>query len=67
MNAAEIVSIGAQLLAVVARIVIDAIEARDVSALRRVGDVLPAGHALRSRLALLAEEERARRDLGGGT
>ena len=66
MNAAEIVSIGAQLLAVVARIVIDAIEARDVSTLRRVGDVLPAGHALRSRLALADEEEKARRELGGG-
>lgn len=50
--------------AAIMRVVLDAIAAHDIETLRRVTDVLPAGHPLRSRLALIAGEERARKELG---
>ena len=52
-----------ELGASITRLVIDALQADDIQALRKVSDVLPDGHPLRARLALVAGEEKARREL----
>lgn len=47
----------------ITRLVIDALQADDIQTIRKVSDVLPDGHPLRARLALIAGEEKARREL----
>jgi hypothetical protein len=62
----ELVTVGVELLAAVARLVMDAIDQRDPSKLRKVTDVLEAGHPLRSRIALLEAKAAADRALRVG-
>ena len=62
----ELVTVGVELLAAVARLVMDAIDQRDPSKLRKVTDVLEAGHPLRSRIALLEAQAAADRALHVG-
>lgn len=62
--ASELVTVGVELLAAVARLIMDAVAERDPSKLRRVTDVLEAGHPLRSRVAFLEAQAQAERELG---
>ena len=62
----ELVTVGVELLAAVARLIMDAVSERDPSKLRRVTDVLEAGHPLRSRIALLEAKAAAERALHVG-
>jgi len=49
----------------VAKLVIDAIANDDPAALKKVQDVLPRGHKLRSEITLAVEQEKLRRKLEG--
>ncbi|MFA5153223.1 MAG: hypothetical protein WC554_11730 [Clostridia bacterium] len=64
--ASELVTVGVELLAAVARLIMDAVSERDPSKLRRVTDVLEPGHPLRSRIALLEAQAAAERALHVG-
>ena len=59
----ELITVGVDLLAAIARLIMDAVAARDPSTLRKVGDVLPAGHVLKSRLALIEAKAAAEAEL----
>jgi hypothetical protein len=61
----ELVAIGVDLLAAIARLIFDAVSARDPATLRKVSDVLPSGHSLRARAALAEARARASVELGG--
>ncbi len=64
--ATDIAAIGIDLLAEVGRLILGAIDAKDSATLRRVADVLPADHGLRSRAALVEARAAAERALAGG-
>lgn len=60
----ELVDVGVELIAALVRLIMDAVAARDPARLRRVTDVLEAGHPLRSRVAMLEARAEAERELG---
>lgn len=62
--AADMVSIGAELVVEIVKLIMTAVHAEDPATLRKVSDVLPAGSPLRSRVALLAAKAQAQKDLG---
>ena len=57
--------VGSDLVGAVARLIMDAVAARDPSALRKVADVLPS-QQLRSRVAMLEAQAKAEAALGAG-
>lgn len=61
--ATDIASIGIDLLAEVGRLILGAITDEDPATLRRVADVLPADHGLRSRAAMAEARSAAERAL----
>jgi hypothetical protein len=62
--ATDLIPIGAELVVEIVKLIMSAVNAEDPATLRKVGDVLPVGHALRSRLALLEAESKAEKELG---
>jgi hypothetical protein len=61
----DLIAIGADLVVEIVRLIMAAVHAEDPAALRRVADVLPDGHGLRARVALLAARAAAERELRG--
>ena len=61
--ATDIAGVGLELLREIGKLILDAIASKDPATLKKVGDVLPKGSPLRSRLALLVERKKAEDEL----
>jgi hypothetical protein len=63
--ATDLIPVGAELITSIVELVMDAIKCEDPTKLRRVSDVLPAGHPLRARVAFLEAQAAAEKALRG--
>lgn len=65
MDAEKIVDVALELGAAITKVALEALRNGDPEAMKKVTDVLPPGHELRSKATLAVEESKTRRAFSG--